>query len=270
MWNTELPFRGSPASCIVPLWACLCMSFVSFAFSGDEWFARISSVWSIFLFSYYNLPLGKCSWYWSSTVQRLCHGVYFWLQVQKRLCPAYTLPYISKSFIDFCFTFCYIISLSSFFYIKSQTFSGVLFFCSVICWESSFLLLILLHSTPNQRVISCLSLWEPLKNSIRQFVHIMFFPESILLCSTVCPRILHPPVSAFMFLGLCACMMVHDDAKIFVCLSCVCHIMCDETENIDSSYFMGLFQNSWVLWISVLWMLGIFCLCISSIWLAFL
>lgn len=42
MWNIDLPFRGSPASCIVPLWACLCMSLVSFGYSGDEWFAHMS------------------------------------------------------------------------------------------------------------------------------------------------------------------------------------------------------------------------------------
>lgn len=189
--------------------------------------------------------------------------------------PKETLPslYFPLHFEEFYRFLSYIFLHYQFefiFYIKYQTFSGVLYFCSVICWKSSFILLILLHFTPNQRVILCWSLWGPLKNSIRQFVHIIFFPESVLLCSTVCPQILHPPVSAFMFLGLCACIMEHDDAKMFVCLSSLCHIMCDETENSDLPYFMGLFQNSWDLWIPVQWMLGIFCLCISSIWLAFL
>lgn len=71
-----------------------------------------------------------------------------------------------------------------------------------------------------------------------------FFSETDLLCSVVFPQILCLPVSAFWLLGLYACMMVHDDAKIFACLSSLCHIMCDETENIDSFYFMDLFQNS--------------------------
>lgn len=93
--------------------------------------------------------------------------------------PKETLPglYFSLHFEEFYRFLSYILLPYQFefiFYIKSQTFSGVLFFCSVICWESSFLLLILLHFTQNQRVILCWSLWGPLKNSIRQFVHIVF------------------------------------------------------------------------------------------------